>query len=26
VEATVHVVDAQVDKLHAHRKPGETYG
>jgi penicillin-binding protein 1B len=25
VEATVHVVDAQVDKLHAHRKPGETY-
>jgi penicillin-binding protein 1B len=25
VEATVHVVDAQVDRLHAHHKPGETY-
>jgi penicillin-binding protein 1B len=25
VESTMHVVDEQVDKLHAHRKPGETY-
>ena len=25
VEATIHVVDEQVDKLHAHRKPGQTY-
>jgi penicillin-binding protein 1B len=25
VEATIHVVDEQVDKLHKHRKPGETY-
>jgi penicillin-binding protein 1B len=25
VESTVHVIDEQVDKLHAHRKPGETY-
>jgi penicillin-binding protein 1B len=25
VESTIHVVDEQVDKLHAHRKPGETY-
>jgi penicillin-binding protein 1B len=25
VESTMHVIDEQVDKLHAHRKPGETY-
>jgi penicillin-binding protein 1B len=25
VESTVHVIDEQVDKLHAHHKPGETY-
>jgi len=25
VESTVHIIDEQVDKLHAHRKPGETY-
>jgi penicillin-binding protein 1B len=25
VESTIHVIDEQVDKLHAHRKPGETY-
>jgi penicillin-binding protein 1B len=25
VDSTIHVVDEQVDKLHAHRKPGETY-
>jgi penicillin-binding protein 1B len=25
VESTVHVVDEQVDKLHAHHKPGETW-
>jgi penicillin-binding protein 1B len=25
VESTVHVIDEQVDKLHAHHKPGEAY-
>jgi penicillin-binding protein 1B len=25
VDATVHAIDARVDRLHAHRKPGETY-
>jgi penicillin-binding protein 1B len=25
VDASVHAIDVQVDKLHAHRKPGETY-
>jgi penicillin-binding protein 1B len=25
VESTIHVVDERVDKMHAHRKPGETY-
>jgi penicillin-binding protein 1B len=25
VASTMHVIDEQVDKLHAHRKPGETY-
>jgi penicillin-binding protein 1B len=25
VESTMHVIDEQVDKLHAHRKPGETF-
>jgi penicillin-binding protein 1B len=25
VASTTHVIDEQVDKLHAHRKPGETY-
>jgi penicillin-binding protein 1B len=25
VDATVHAIDVQVDKLHAHHKPGETY-
>lgn len=25
VESTVHIIDQQVDKLHAHHKPGETW-
>jgi penicillin-binding protein 1B len=25
VESTMHIIDEQVDKLHAHQKPGETY-
>jgi penicillin-binding protein 1B len=25
VASTMHVIDEQVDKLHAHRQPGETY-
>jgi penicillin-binding protein 1B len=25
VDATVHAIDVRVDRLHAHRKPGETY-
>ena len=25
VESTIHVVDEQVNKLHAHHKPGESY-